>query len=323
MKNRWIRPLKFAAVFITVLSAAGFTSPAFAQVPAKTLGDMTNSVYDSLISLQFFLSLISYCLGTFFSITGLQQLRNYVDSPDKTPVHAMLLRLGAAAFFIFAPTAAMMLVKSLGLGGMGDKTQLLTEGTGVITGNVTTTGQGLDEALTRFVIDFAGPFLDNLLPVFAYICGIIFMLVGLKRLAMANGDGPQAPGGLGTMGTFVVAAALMAFGYIMYTMQGSIFGTTQLYTNQAVVSPSADAALQGRFDKALWGVFIFLRIVGYISVLRGVFMLRGVAEGGNVSMMAVGTHLIAGSLLANMGAFVNAIQYSFIQDPANFVFKNL
>ena len=305
-------------LMLTLLLGMVFlASPAYAQ---NTLGQMTNKLYDSIISLQTFLSTLSYILGVFFSVTDLQKLRNHVDDPAKTPVMPVVLRMGAAAFFIFSPTFANMIVASLGGGGVGAANQ------GIVTFvNKTTpdgSGDGLDGALNRFVMDFASPFLSNLLPFFAYIGGLVFMLIGLKRLALADGNGPQAPGGMGTLGTFVVAAMLMAFGYIMYTLQGSIFGSTTLASNPLFISgPGTDSAILERTNQAMWGIFIFLRIVGYISVLRGLFMLRAAGEGGNVSMMAVCTHLIAGALLANGTAFVLAAQETFVANPSNYILK--
>lgn len=311
--SRLFLPL-FSGLFLFALIVPDI---AFAQA-AKTLGAMTNNFYDSLVSLQTFLSLLSYILGIFFFITGFKQLRDHVSDPDRNPIKSSMLRLGAAAFFIFSPTLANYLVRTLGGGGVGDDTHLLTAEHNNYAGVATT---GLDGALTRFVTDFGGPFLDNLLPFFAYLAGVILMLIGLKRLALSNGEGPQAPGGLGTMGTFLTAAGLMAFGYIMYTFQMSIFGTDTLAANQVI---NTNSTLNDKAGQTLWGVFIFLRIVGYISVLRGLFMLRAMAEGGNVSLMAVATHMIAGSLLANGGYLVDTLQYTFLgTDTSKFVFNHI
>lgn len=296
------------------------TNPAFAQ-QAKTLGDMTNHVYDSFVSLQTFLSILSYVLGTFFSITGLQMLRNYVDDPGRNPASAALLRLGAAGFFLFSPSAANMLVGTLSSSSVGNSMNTTAANLINVT-SATFAGAGLDQAAGRFVVDIASPLIDNALPIFSYVAGVVFMLIGLKRLALANGDGPQAPGGLGTMGTFLVAAGLMASGYIMYTLQGSIFGDTTLYSNN-VLNVANASPITDKANQTLWAVFIFLRVVGYISVLRGLFMLRAVAEGGNVSMMGVMTHMIAGALLANGGMFVEAIQCTFVQDTTKFAFSSI
>lgn len=306
---------RLSVLLLGTVLALAWTPDAFAQ-QAKTLGEMTNRFYDSFISLQFFLSLLSYILGIFFSITGFKMMRDHVDDPGRNPAKNFILRLAAASFFIFAPFLADALIEAIGGGGVGD-TELLNVSTEMHGAN--TSGKGLEGALTRFVLDFGAPFLDNLLPFFAFIAGLVLMLVGLKRIALASGDGPQAPGGFGTFGTFIVAAGLMSFGYIMYAMQMSIFGADTLMANTAINSKST---LSVQANRALWGVFIFLRIVGYISVLRGLFMLRAFAEGGNVSIMAVSTHMIAGSLLANAGYFVNALQYTFIgTDESKFVFN--
>ncbi len=313
-RNLSHRCWSFALMGLVLMPALAWAQPA-----PKTLGDMTNSVYDSFISLQTFLSVMSYLLGTFFSITGLQALRNYVDDPGRNPAHAALLRLGAAGFFLFAPSAANMLTATLSGSGVGSST--LSTATDLVPVTASTfTGNGLDKAVGRFVVDIASPLIDNALPLFAYITGTIFMLIGLKRLALANGDGPQAPGGLGTMGTFLVAAGLMASGYVMYALQNSLFGLGTLYSNNQLNSSSPLAA---QANETLWAVFIFLRIVGYISVLRGLFMLRAVAEGGNVSMMGVMTHLIAGALLANGGALVQVIQCTFVKDTSKFAFQTI
>lgn len=295
--------------------------PDHSQIPSdqkQTLGSMTNQLYDSLVNIQTFLSTLSYLLGVFFSITGFQKLRAHVDDPGRNPLMPALLRLFAAAFFIFSPTFANLIVDAISGSTVGN-TELLTMSSKT---DPKGDGTGLDGALTRFVMDFASPFLENLLPFFAYVGGLIFMLVGLKRLALADGNGPQAPGGMGTIGTFIVAACLMAFGYIMYSLQGSIFGSTDLASNPIFIAGAkTDSALQERFNQAMWGVFIFLRVVGYISVLRGLFMLRAAGEGGNVSMMAVGTHLIAGALLANGTAFVLAAQATFVKDQSNYILQ--
>ncbi len=316
---------RFAARFLAVGVVGGLAlfapMSAYAVEEAKTLGDMTNTAYDSFVSLQTFLSVLSYVLGTFFSVTGLQMMRNHVDDPSRNPASAFMLRLGAAGFLLFAPTAANMLVATIGGGEVGDNSKIVTATNMVEIDADTFGGSGLDQAVGRFVVDIASPLLDNAIPLFAYIGGLIFLLIGLKRLALADGNGPQAPGGLGTMGTLLVAAGLMAFGYVMYTLQGSIFGITEIYSNSALVG---DSAIAERANQTLWAVFIFLRIVGYISVLRGLFMLRALTEGGQASMTGVLTHMVAGALLANGGMFVQMIQCTFAgSDTSNWAFSSI
>lgn len=311
--NPRIRASVMAATLILCALFCVASTPAFAQ---QTLGSMTNNTFWALLPIQTFLSFLSYALGVFFSITAFLQMRAYVDDPSRNSLTGPLLRILAATFFIFAPFGATLLVQSIsgndvGAGGLVNFTNSVTPNTG---------NTGLEGALNRFVLDFAAPFLENLLPFFAYIAGLIFMLIGLKRLALGNGNGPQAPGGMGTMASFFIAAALMAFGYIMFTVQGSLFGATTMVSNPLVDSNSGNALMTERVNQTMWGIFMFLRVVGYISVLRAMFMLRAAGEGQNVSMMAVTTHLVAGALLANGTAFVLAAQNTFV-DPANHILR--
>ncbi len=314
--SRHLPQIKAVFAVASVATAMLFVAnPALAQ---QTLGSMTNNLYNSLLNLQTFLSLLSYILGIYFSITGMIALRSHVEDPNRNPLNHALLRLAAAAFFLFTPTFANLLVNSLGGNAVGNsQTAVNFQNNG---GPGDTSGQGLEVVLNRLVSDIAKPFLDNLLPFLAYAGGLIFMLVGLKRLALANGNGPQAPGGLGTMATFFVGAALMSFGYIVATIEGSLFGANSVVYSNPTFAGNA-GQLTEHANRAMWGVFIFLRIVGYISVLRALFMLRAAGEGGNTSMMVVSTHLIAGTLLINATGFVMAIQKAFVDSPSNYILQ--
>lgn len=286
---------------------------AFAQ--ATTLGQMTQSTFDAFTPIQIFLSSIAYVLGVFFAFSGLKMARNYVENPnDIKPLH-VAMRLLAGAFFILTPFAANVIVRTISEGNVGEAG---AANLGAVNGPAG--GDGLDGVLNRIVNDMWGPLMDNLIPLFCYVAGIILMLIALKRLALASNDGPQAPGGLGTMTTFFVASALMSVGFIMNVTQGTLFGENQMYQN--IVFTNGDGGeFEQRAQDALWGVFMFLRIVGYISLIRGLFILRGATEGANnASMMAAITHIGAGAILANGLAFARAIQGTIFDSPSDWIF---
>lgn len=298
------------SIFILLLGGES----AFAQ--ATTLGEMTDSTFNALLPIQIFLSSISYILGVFFAFSALKMARNYTESPgDIKPLH-VALRFLAAAFFILTPFAANVLVETISGAGVGGSTAAQLGGVNGPAG-----GDGLDGVLNRIVSDMWGPLMDNLIPLFCYAAGIILMMVALKRLALASNDGPQAPGGLGTMTTFFVAAGLMSVGYLMNVTQGSLFGENQMFQNIVFVNGNG-GEFETRAQEALWGVFMFLRIVGYISFIRGLFMLRGATEGAqNASIMGAITHIGAGAILANGLAFARAIQETIFDDPSNWIFN--
>ncbi len=56
-------------------------------------------------------------------------------------------------------------------------------------------------------------------------------------------------------------------------------------------------------------VLKFMIIIGLISFVRGIFIMRDVAEGSQqASVMAGMTHIIGGALAVNLGPLMNAIQ---------------
>jgi len=56
-------------------------------------------------------------------------------------------------------------------------------------------------------------------------------------------------------------------------------------------------------------VLQFMIVLGVVSFARGIFIVRGVAEGnGQASLMAGVTHLIGGALAVNLGPMMNAVQ---------------
>ena len=56
-------------------------------------------------------------------------------------------------------------------------------------------------------------------------------------------------------------------------------------------------------------IVAFVAIIGWVSFIRGLFILRGVSEGsGQASMMAAVTHIIGGAIAVNLGGFIMAVQ---------------
>ena len=56
-------------------------------------------------------------------------------------------------------------------------------------------------------------------------------------------------------------------------------------------------------------VIKFMIIIGLVSFVRGIFIVRDVAEGNQqASLMAGVTHMVGGALAVNMGPLINAVQ---------------
>jgi hypothetical protein len=285
---------------------------------AQTLGQVTQKLYTDFLPVQVFLSSIIFLLGIWYSIKGVQMLRATGEGGQNAPaLSASLFKLFGGAALIVIPFAINVLVNTLSSGNLGAKS---IQQSGILASDAPTfDGPGLDEAVGRFVIDFFYPFMSDALPYFCYIAGVLLLVRGFQRVANGDEKGPKAPGGLGTWMLFFVAAALMSMGYFMQVLQCSIFGTNMLYGSVKLMDQSI---LSQRAENVLWAVFQFLRIVGYISVIRGLFMLKGFAEGANnASLLGSSTHIISGAMLANVFFYVNVIQNTFVSDTAYHVFN--
>jgi intracellular multiplication protein IcmC len=56
-------------------------------------------------------------------------------------------------------------------------------------------------------------------------------------------------------------------------------------------------------------VLQFMIVLGVVAFLRGIYIIREVAEGnGQASLMAGITHMVGGSLAVNLGPVMNAAQ---------------
>ena len=71
------------------------------------------------------------------------------------------------------------------------------------------------------------------------------------------------------------------------------------------------AAERSAAHATITAIIQFVIIVGIISFVRGIFIIRGVAEGSQqASIMAGVTHILAGSLAINLGPLLNAVQFT-------------
>jgi hypothetical protein len=112
--------------------------------------------------------------------------------------------------------------------------------------------------------------------------------------------------------TFIASGALFSFGDSMGSFTSSIFGDANLMSN-ATIDPNviANATDRGRIEKVLEGVEVFVMIVGYIAFIRGWFVLKNFADGGQgptASLSGGLTFLFGGALAINLGELVNALQ---------------
>lgn len=286
--------------------------------PGPNVGDVMTNLHVSISKVPNILTTIAFIGGIALAVTGVLKLKDHVDNPNQVPLNAGLKRLIAGGAFLGLPVTTNVIKGSLFGGDVGE----ITSGTGF--GVVAPKGPpvALDNVAVTFILNMATP-MKYLLISFTFITGLAMILVGISRLIKTAQDGPRGPAGMGTFFTFASGMALMAVGQSMGTFNVSLFGDGAM-KNYAVFSATAKAALgknEQQMRNVIGSVLIFVSLVGFIAFMRGLFILKLVADGNqNHSITQALTFLVGGALAVNLGAVINAVQSTIGYDAIGFSF---
>jgi hypothetical protein len=279
------------------------------EVLQNGVGRMICNVVISTSMLPALISAIAYLMGLLFAITALFKLKEHVLNPDRTPLSDSIKRIVAGGL-LFALPVASSTVKEL-LVGSGKNQLFGLNSANRMEADIGQAG-GLDTMIVVFVADLWQP-MQILFASFAYIAGLILVVVGISRLLKTAQEGPRGPAGLGTIMTFVTAGVLFSLDNIMASFQTSLFFNSTIFSYPVLDSAfGKDIQTANRVEGVVTAVIGFMALIGWISFIRGFFIMRQVAEGDNqASLMASITHIVAGALAVNMGALINAVQSTF------------
>jgi len=245
----------------------------------------------------------AYTIGVFFVFRGLQMLRGHIDNPGNAPLAESLKRLGVGGALLSLPMVANIVLKTFGASGsaLGNTGWANTPTAG---------GGGLDGMIVSFVHDIAGP-MYLAIEVFCYIAGILLILFAMQRLVKTAQDGPRGPLGFGTITMFIVAGLLLSFPQFVSALDYSLLGGGQALTKVKFMSEIESAGDTTQAKNVFSAVLAFMAVIGLLSIVRGLFLLKSFADGNNqATMMSVVTHLVAGSMAVNLGGVINAVQTS-------------
>jgi hypothetical protein len=270
---------------------------------AATAGDAIQNTANSLPDMTKLVSAISYVLGALFTGIGVYKARDWSNSPQQTKGSEIVKYLGAGGLLVAAPAMASVLTNTIGMTSSVD-TMTTTAGAVPV---FTSTGAGLDGAVVDLIKDIAKP-MSNIVMGFAYFAGAVLTVVGIVRLTKSAQEGPRGPSGIGTMATFVTAAMLLSASQVLGAFTVTIFGGdpemfvyTEIFGLGGVPTDQAENVISA--------ILVFMALVGMISFVRGLFVLRGFAEGNSqMTLMGGISHIIAGVLAVNLGQFINMIE---------------
>lgn len=270
---------------------------------AGGLGSVICNVVQSSSQLPFLLSGIAYLAGLVLGVMAIIKLKDHVLNPDRTPLSDSIKRFLAGGAFFALPivlTAAYNTVAT-GINPAAQTGFNITGGTGV----------GLSAMVTALMADIWQP-MTLLIGGFCYLAGVALIIIGISRLLKTAQEGPRGPAGMGTIMTFLVGGALLSADAMMGAFTGSFFadGTTHTFGVLAYAQGLGNAAAHAH--DVLAAILAFMMIVGWISFVRGWFIIREVAEGNHqASLMAGMTHIFGGALAVNLGPALMAIQTTF------------
>lgn len=267
------------------------------------LGDVLCNVVSSSSLVPGLFAGLSYLFGIVLGVMAIFKLKEHVEAPNNTQIWDPLKRFLAGGMFLALPTVLSAAANTVSAG-------LSTHSETAFNGR--TSGLGLDAMLVNLIADVWSP-AGELLGAFAYLAGIVVIMLGIARLLKTEQEGPRGPTGIGTIMTFLVGGALLSSDAIMGAFSNSFFGTSQVATfgvlnYNARIGMDPQAAMHT--EAVISAVIGFVALIGWVSFLRGMFMLKGVADGNSqqASIMAAMTHLLGGALAVNLGPVINAVQ---------------
>jgi hypothetical protein len=278
-----------------------------------SLGDVICGIFFNAGAFPAFLTAIGYLIGLFLGVWGILKIKAHVLNPQQTSLWEGVSRLVAGGAFFALPVVVEVFRNTMTPAAVVVQASV-SQATGFNEKAVACNGTtGLDGALYCLMDDITTP-MHVIINFFTTGAAMVLAMIGISRLMKSAQDGPRAPGGLGTIMTFAAAGALLSYNAIMRTTTVSLsFGnplTARTSTNAVMqYTKGMTAAEQQHVHTVISAIIKFMIIVGLISFVRGIFIIRSVAEGNSqASLMAGVTHMVGGALAVNLGPLINAVQ---------------
>lgn len=294
------------ALFYSLFSILMLTMPDLAwavdvgKAGDGTLGGVMMEVQETTSNIPGMFAGFSYLCGLVFGFLAIIKTKEHVENPNQTPIWDPLKRTLAAGCFFALPAVVRAVVETVG--GY--------DGSGYASGgfNGKASGAGLDAMIVNLMKNIFEPS-QAIFGWFAYLAGFLLVLVGISRLLKSEQQGPQGPTGIGTIMTFLVAGCLFSMNAMIAYFSETLFGTSTLQNSGVLKYAAGLGGSADHVHAVISAIVAFSIVLGWVSMIRGFFILRGVSEGNSqASMMAAITHLIGGALAINLGAIINAVQ---------------
>jgi hypothetical protein len=270
-----------------------------------SLGNVICSAFMNASALPVFLTMLGYLIGLGMVVWGIMKIKAHVLNPAQVGLSEGVTRLLAGGMFFALPAivvVAMATVRNpIILGAAVAPHSGYKETASACT--------GLDGMLYCAMANTIVP-INMALNFFAFCAGVILIMVGISRLIKSAQEGAKGPLGMGTVMTFLAGGALCSYNELMRAATGTFFLIPQTKTNAALkYTKGMDPAEVAHAHTVISAIIKFMIIVGLISFVRGIFIIRESADGNQqASIMAGVTHMVGGALAVNLGPLLNAVQ---------------
>ena len=271
------------------------------------LGSVVCNLFISTAPMAMFLQAMAYLFGLVVGIWGILRIKEHVENPAQVTIWDPVAKIVTAGGFFALPLVVTVAYNTVATGIADHSNQL----NGTVRGAGGGGPAGLDGMIGALVNDTFMP-MSVIINWFGLVAGFIFVFIGVSRLMKSAQEGARGPGGIGTIMTFVTGGALLAFSPMVTSISTSLFAADGLSTpNEGTLryTTGMDPAAIARAETVLDAIILFVMMLGLISIMRGIFIVRGVSEGNSqASMMAGMTHLIGGGIAVNLAPMLNAVQ---------------
>ncbi len=266
---------------------------------SQTLGAVIKNTFLSTSGVPGLLAGFSYLCGLVLGIWGILQLKKHVENPNQPEIWDPLKRFAAGGMFFVLPYMVSVVQNTVAKDGA------TLSGSSYNTGGATT--DGLDGKLVALMRDVWEP-MQLIMLGFCYLAGIVLIIIGISRLLKTEQEGPKGPTGFGTIMMFLTGGLLLSINKILGSAVNSVFATGA--ENQAALTYTKGLeGVAGNANAVIGAIMAFVAILGWISFIRGFFIMKDVAHGnGNASAMAGITHIIGGAVAVNLGGLIKAVQ---------------
>lgn len=276
-----------------------------------TMGDAICGVFFNAGAFPAFMTALAYLVGLVLGVWGILKIKAHVLNPQQTSLWEGVSRLGAGGAMFALPFIVEVMRNTVA--PPASMISSLTQATGFNETAMPCDGtSGLDGILYCMMDDITTP-MHAVVNFFTTCAAFVFAMVGISRLTKSAQDGARGPGGLGTLMTFAAAGALISYNALVRAATvtlGMGAGIGRTSTNAVMqYTKGLNGAEAAHIHTVISAIIKFMIIVGIISFVRGIFIVRSVAEGNSqASLMAGVTHMVGGALAVNLGPLINAVQ---------------